>query len=153
MDNWLALFDGQTRYFLDITDSPVKPDVLRFRGREALSEPFRWDIEFTTPQGNIAPEEVLMKYASFRMRNGKNVHGIVTRLEWLSTTADQSHYRLRLSSRLALLGYTRQCRVFQNQSVPEVVEQVLRGRGLEGPDFELRLERTYPAREIITQWR
>ncbi|MEG5985677.1 type IV secretion protein Rhs, partial [Enterobacter kobei] len=65
-DNWLALFDGQTRYFLDINDSTVKPDVLRFRGREALSEPFKWDIEFTTPQGNIAPEQVLMKYASFR---------------------------------------------------------------------------------------
>jgi len=58
-----------------------------------------------------------------------------------------------LSSSLALLGYTRQCAVFQNQSVPEVVEQVLRRHGLEGPDFELRLERSYPARELITQWR
>jgi Uncharacterized protein conserved in bacteria len=37
--------------------------------------------------------------------------------------------------------------------LPEVVEQVLRGHGLEGPDFEFRLECTYPAREIITQWR
>ncbi|EKK3958905.1 type VI secretion system tip protein VgrG [Salmonella enterica] len=153
MDNWLALFDGQTRYFLDINDSSVKPDVLRFRGREALSEPFKWDIEFTTPQANISPEEVLMKYASFRMRSGKNVHGVVTRLEWLSTTRDQSLYRLTLSSRLALLGYTRQCAVYQNQSVPEVVEQVLRKHGLEGPDFEFRLERTYPPRELITQWR
>lgn len=152
MDNWLALFDGQTRYFLDIFDSPVKPDVLRFRGREALSEPFRWDIEFTTPQANIPPEQVLMKYATFRMRSGKSVHGRVTRLEWLSTSKDQSHYRLTLSSRLALLGYTRQCAVFQNQSVPEVVEQVLRRHGLEGPDFEFRLARTYPPREIITQW-
>ena len=35
MDNWLALFDGQTRYFLDINDSTVTADVLRFRGREA----------------------------------------------------------------------------------------------------------------------
>ncbi|MEB6118071.1 type VI secretion system Vgr family protein [Enterobacter roggenkampii] len=153
MDNWLALFDGQTRYFLDINDSPVKPDVLRFRGREALSEPFRWDIEFTCLQANIPPEQVLMKYATFRMRSGKNVHGRVTRLEWLSTSRDQSHYRLTLSSRLALLGYTRQCAVFQNQSVPEVVEQVLRRHGLEGPDFDFRLERTYPPREIITQWR
>ncbi|EAR7757185.1 type VI secretion system tip protein VgrG [Salmonella enterica] len=153
MDNWLALFDGQTRYFLDINDSSVKPDVLRFYGREALSEPFRWDIEFTTLQANIPPEQVLMKYASFRMRSGKNVHGVVTRLEWLSTTRDQSHYRLTLSSRLALLGYTRQCAVYQNQSVPEVVEQVLRKHGLEGPDFEFRLERTYPPRELITQWR
>ena len=153
MDNWLALFDGQTRYFLDINDSSVKPDVLRFRGREALSEPFSWDIEFTTLQANIPPEEVLMKYASFRMRSGKSVHGMVTRLEWLSTSQDQSHYRLTLSSRLALLGYTRQCAVYQNQSVPEVVEQVLRKHGLEGPDFDFRLERTYPPREIITQWR
>ncbi len=153
MDNWSALFDGQTRYFLDINDSTVKPDVLRFRGREALSEPFRWDIEFTTPQTNISPEQVLMKYASLRMRSGKNVHGRVTRLEWLSTSKDQSRYRLTLSSRLALLGYTRQCAMFQNQSVPEVVEQVLRRHGLEGPDFEFRLERSYPARELITQWR
>ncbi|PRW41222.1 rhs element Vgr family protein [Enterobacter roggenkampii] len=94
-----------------------------------------------------------MKYATFRMRSGKSVHGRVTRLEWLSTSKDQSHYRLTLSSRLALLGYTRQCAVFQNQSVPEVVEQVLRKHGLEGPDFEFRLERTYLPREIITQWR
>ena len=153
MDNWLALFDGQTRYFLDINDSTMTADVLRFRGREALSEPFRWDIEFTSGQANIPPEQVLMKYATFRMRSGKNVHGMVTRLQWLSTSKDQSHYRLTLSSRLALLGYTRQCAVFQNQSVPEVVEQVLRQHGLEGPDFEFRLERSYPARELITQWR
>ncbi|WP_048973998.1 type VI secretion system Vgr family protein, partial [Enterobacter hormaechei] len=152
MDNWLALFDGQTRYFLDINDSTMTADVLRFRGREALSEPFRWDIEFTSGQANIPPEQVLMKYATFRMRSGKNVHGMVTRLQWLSTSKDQSHYRLTLSSRLALLGYTRQCAVFQNQSVPEVVEQVLRQHGLEGPDFEFRLERSYPARELITQW-
>ena len=153
MDNWLALFDGQTRYTLDITDSRVTPDVLRFKGREALSEPFRWTIDFTTPQNNLAPEEVLMKYATLRMRSGKAVHGIITRLEWLSTTADQAHYRVELSSRLALLSRTRQCRIFQNQSVPEVVEQVLRQHGLEGPDFEFRLERSYPARELITQWR
>ncbi len=93
-----------------------------------------------------------MKYASLRMRNGKNVHGIVTRLEWLSTSKDQSLYLLTLSSRLALLEHTRQCVVFQNQSVPEVVEQVLRKHGLEGADFEFRLERAYPSREIITQW-
>ncbi|ELU5513623.1 TPA: type VI secretion system Vgr family protein [Escherichia coli] len=152
MDNRSAFFDGQTRYFLEINGSAVKPDVLRFRCREALSEPFRWDIGFTSRNANIPPEEVLMKYASLRMRNGKNVHGIVTRLEWLSTSKDQSHYRLTLSSRLALLEHTRQCAVFQNQSVPEVVEQVLRKHGLEGADFEFRLERAYPSREIITQW-
>ncbi|MEE9683464.1 hypothetical protein V4841_05425 [Lelliottia amnigena] len=32
-----------------------------------------------------------------------------------------------------LLGYTWQCAIFQNQSVPEVVAQVLRKHGLEYP--------------------
>jgi len=153
MDNWLALFDGQTRYTLQINDSPVTPDVLHFHGREALSEPFSWTIDFTTPPADIAPEQVLMKHATLRMRSGKAVHGIITRLEWMSTTADQSHYRVVLESRLSLLSRTRECRIFQNLSVPEVVEQVLRQHGLEGPDFDFRLERTYPARELITQWR
>lgn len=100
MDNWLALFDGQTRYTLAINDSPVQPDVLKFTGHEALSEPFRWTIDFTTPQNNLAPEDMLMKYATLRMRSGKAVHGIITRLEWISTTADQSYYQVVLSSRL-----------------------------------------------------
>ena len=81
MDDWLALFDGQTRYLLEINDSPVKADVLKFTGHEALSESFHWDIDFTTPQANIPPEQVLMKYATLRMRSGKAVHGILTRLE------------------------------------------------------------------------
>ncbi|WP_265327755.1 contractile injection system protein, VgrG/Pvc8 family, partial [Enterobacter cloacae] len=114
MDNWLVLFDGQTRYTLEINDSPVTPDVLKFTGHEALSESFRWTIDFTTPQNNLAPEQVLMKYATLRMRSGKAVHGIITRLEWISTTADQSHYQVVLSSRLALLSRTRQCRIFQH---------------------------------------
>lgn len=43
--------------------------------------------------------------------------------------------------------------MFQHASVPEVVEHMLRKHGLEGADFEFRLERTYPPREVITQWR
>lgn len=153
MDNWNALFDLSPRFSLAITDCPLRPDVLNFRGREALSEPFCWTIEFTAPPGEIAPEQVLMKYASLRMRTGREVHGVLTGLERISTNADQSHWRVKLESRLALLSRTRQCAVFQNQSVPEVVEQVLRRHDFTGPDFDFRLERTYPPREVITQWR
>ncbi|WP_193323313.1 type VI secretion system Vgr family protein [Erwinia endophytica] len=153
MDNWLALFDGQTRYTLEINDSRVTPDVLNFQGREALNAPSQWRIEFTTAQNDVVAEEVLMKYATFSMLSGRVVQGILTAFEWLGTTADQSHYSVTLSSRLALLGQTRRCAVYQNLSVPELVEQVLREHGLEGADFEFRLEQTYPQRELITQWR
>ncbi|KAB0891040.1 type VI secretion system tip protein VgrG [Cronobacter sakazakii] len=141
-----------SRYHLDINGCPVNPDVLIFRGREALSEPFSWRIEFTTPH-TVPREDALMKYARFDMNGLKTIYGAITRLEWLSTNADQSHYAVTLESRLALLSRTRRCAIFQNQSVPEVVEQVLRAHGLEGPDFEFRLSREYPYRDIITQWR
>ncbi|MCG0456234.1 type VI secretion system tip protein VgrG [Enterobacter cloacae complex sp. ECC445] len=143
---------GQSRYSLHINDSPVQPDVLRFRGREALSEPFSWNIEFTVPPGDIAAQDVLLKYASLRMRNGKEVHGIITFLKCLCTSADQSRYAVRLESRLALLSHTSRCAIYQNMSVPELVEHLLRRHGLVGVDFDFRLERQYPVREPITQW-
>ncbi|EBV9190160.1 type VI secretion system tip protein VgrG, partial [Salmonella enterica subsp. arizonae serovar 18:z4,z23:-] len=63
------------------------------------------------------------------------------------------HYALTIVPRIALLGYTKGSEIYLNQSVIEVVEQVLRKHGLEGPDFEFRLSREYPSRELITQWR
>ncbi len=39
--------------------SPV--DVLTFEGREQLSTPFRYDIQFTSTDKAIAPESVLMQ--------------------------------------------------------------------------------------------
>ncbi|HHR4013890.1 TPA: type VI secretion system Vgr family protein, partial [Salmonella enterica] len=153
LDNWLALFDGQTRYRLEISDSILKPDVLNFHGREALNTPFKWRIEFTTPQKGITREDAMLKYATLSMLSGRVVQGIITGFEVLKEAVDQTHFAVTLSSRLALLAHTRRCAVWQNVSVPELVAQVLRSHGLEGADFEFRLERTYPVRELITQWR
>lgn len=153
LDNWLALFDGQTRYRFEINDSILKPDVLNFHGREALNAPFKWRIEFTTSQKGITREDAMLKYATLSMLSGRVVQGIITGFEVLQVTGDQTHFAVTLSSRLALLAHTRRSAVWQNVSVTELVERVLRSHGLEGADFEFRLERTYPVRELITQWR
>ncbi|EPE0990513.1 type VI secretion system Vgr family protein [Cronobacter sakazakii] len=146
-------FSVASRYTLEIAHSRVRPDILNFHGREALSEPYEWRIEFTAPQSDLAPDDVLLKYASLKMLSGRVVYGVITRFEWLGTSADQTHYAVTLASRLALLSLTRRCAVYQNLSVPELLEQILRAHGLEGPDFDFRLERSYPQRELITQWR
>ncbi len=142
---------GQNPYRLEITDSTVSADVLRFRGTEALSRPFSWRIEFTSTRV-VSAETVLLKFARFSLRNHKVVQGVITGLEWLSTNADQSHYAVTLASRLALLSRSRRCAIYQNVSVPELVEQILRRHGLEGPDFAFQLTGEYPVRELITQW-
>ncbi|WP_312241238.1 contractile injection system protein, VgrG/Pvc8 family [Pantoea sp.] len=140
-----------SHYALIIHDSPITPDVLRFRGTESLSRPFSWHIEFTTPQ-KVREEEALLKYARFDMQGRKRVHGVITGFKRLSANPDRSHYGITLESRLSLLSRSRRCALYQRLSVPEVVEQVLRSHGLEGPDFDFMLKRAYPARELITQW-
>ena len=66
---------------------------------------------------------------------------------------DDTRYAMTIVPRIALLEYTKGNEIYLNQSVTEVVEKVLRKHGLEGPDFEFRLSREYPSRELITQWR
>ncbi len=66
MDFAEAITDtGQSRYSLHINDSRAESDVLRFRGREALSAPFSWRIEFTTSQDDIDGTDVLKNTPPF----------------------------------------------------------------------------------------
>ena len=92
LDNWLALFDGQTRYRPEINDNVLKPDVLNFRGRETLNAPFEWRIEFTTPQKGISRQDAMLKYATLSMLSGRVVQGIITGFEHLQETMDQAHF-------------------------------------------------------------
>ncbi|TMR09407.1 hypothetical protein, partial [Escherichia coli] len=45
--------------------SPV--DALTFEGREQLSPPFRYAIQFTSSDTAILPEPVLMQHGAFRL--------------------------------------------------------------------------------------
>ncbi|EQC4542672.1 type VI secretion system Vgr family protein [Cronobacter sakazakii] len=83
----------------------------------------------------------------------RSVYGVVQSFRRVSTSADETHYTLRLVPRIALMHHTRHSEIYLNQSVIEVVENVLREHELEGADFEFRLLREYPERELITQWR
>ncbi|WP_254894425.1 type VI secretion system Vgr family protein, partial [Klebsiella pneumoniae] len=83
----------------------------------------------------------------------RTVFGVVESFRRISTSNDDTRYAMTIVPRIALLDYTKGSEIYLNQSVTEVVEQVLRKHGLEGPDFEFRLSREYPSRELITQWR
>ncbi|HAP0328114.1 TPA: type VI secretion system tip protein VgrG, partial [Escherichia coli] len=82
----------------------------------------------------------------------RTVFGVVESFRRVSASNDETRYALTIVPRIALLNYTKGSEIYLNQSVTEVVEQVLRKHGLEGQDFEFRLSREYPPRELITQW-
>ncbi|MGX4746778.1 type VI secretion system Vgr family protein [Providencia rettgeri] len=149
----LTAFLAHQPYQLEIQDVGVDIDILKFEGVEKLNAPSSWQIEFTSASDSISPEQMLLKPATFNTGTNKRVSGVITRLQWLSTSADQSHYAVLLEPRLALLSHTKRSAIYQNDSVIEVVEKVLQYHGFEGADYEFKLEHQYPERELITQWR
>ena len=153
---------GISRYKLDVHECPHFLDVFSFQAEEKLSEPWHYTVRVTCTTSDIASESLLLKPASFTFQipafTGapatpvRTVFGVVHTFQRLLTSADETHYTVKIVPRIALLQHTKRSEIYLNQSVTEVVEKVLRSHGLEGPDFEFRLSLSYPARELITQW-
>ncbi|HAI2458029.1 TPA: type VI secretion system tip protein VgrG [Escherichia coli] len=142
--------------------SPV--DVLTFEGREQLSTPFRYDIQFTSSDKAIAPESVLMQDGAFSLTAPpvqgmpvqtalRTLHGVITGFKLLSSSRDEARYEVRLEPRMALLARSRQNAIYQNLTVPQIVEKILRERHqMRGQDFVFNLKSEYPSREQVMQY-
>ncbi|MCQ5473079.1 type VI secretion system tip protein VgrG [Pantoea brenneri] len=141
-------------------------DVLAFEGDEALSTPFSYRIEFTSPDHAISKEMMLMKAASLTLQAPvdqgygikeqqavRTLQGVVSGFERLSTSKDETRYALTLQPRLALLNRSHQNVIYQDMSVPQIVEKILRERhSMRGQDFLFSLSQEYPRREQVMQY-
>lgn len=166
MSSVKSLLFSHNHHLLSVKGCEAGLDVLAFEGDEALSQPFRYRIEFTSADHAISKEMMLMKAASLTLQApvaqgfGINVQqpvrviqGVVTGFERLGTSRDETHYALTLQPRLALLNRSHQNAIYQDQSVPQIVEKILRERhGLRGQDFLFSLTKTYPRREQVMQY-
>jgi type VI secretion system secreted protein VgrG len=140
------------------------PDVLSFEGREHLSQPFCYDIQFTSRDKTLEPEAVLMQDGALSLCAPpvqgmpvqvplRTLYGVITGFKQLSTSRDETRYEVRLEPRLALLARSHQNAIYQNQSVPQIVEKILRERhGMLGQDFVFTLTGEYPSREQVMQF-
>ncbi|WP_112289532.1 type VI secretion system Vgr family protein [Rahnella sp. AN3-3W3] len=161
----LPFFD-HSHHKLAIRGSSAQPDVLSFTSLETLSKPFHYDIEFTSADRAIDPKSMLMKDASLTLQAPvadafgvsvqqpqRVIQGLITAFKRLSTSKDESHYEVRLQPRLALLARSHQNCIYQDMSVPQIVEKILRDRhDMRGQDFIFTLSKEYPRREQTLQY-
>ncbi|HHY1665099.1 TPA: type VI secretion system Vgr family protein, partial [Escherichia coli] len=162
-DSIVQQLSGLSRYRVHVHECSHFLDVLRYSAVESLSQPWRYDVVVTCSSADIACDALLLKPASFTFQTPvsdgtpalplRTVFGVVESFRRISASNDETRYALTIVPRIALLNYTKGSEIYLNQSVTEVVEQVLRKHGLEGQDFEFRLSREYPSRELITRWR
>ncbi|AVS67484.1 type VI secretion system tip protein VgrG [Paracidovorax avenae] len=131
-------------------------DALNFRelrGREELSQVFSLDIDLLSEDKSIDPKALLGKSATVVVETEgggrRYLDGIVTRFG----TQGQDHrfyaYRLRLQPWLWLASRKSDFRIFQNKSVPDIIEEVL---GAYGYPMEKKLSRSYRTWEYCVQY-
>ncbi|MCQ4393089.1 type VI secretion system Vgr family protein [Enterobacter roggenkampii] len=166
MSNNPPLRFSHNHHLLSVKGCDAESDVLAFEGDEALSTPFSYRIEFTSGNHAISREMMLMKPGSLTLQAPVDqgygikvqqpvrvIQGVVTGFERLGTSKDETHYALTLQPRLALLDRSHQNAIYQDMSVPQIVEKILRERhGMRGQDFLFSLSKEYPRREQVMQY-
>ncbi|EPW1716944.1 type VI secretion system Vgr family protein [Enterobacter hormaechei] len=157
---------SHSHHLLSVKGCDAGLDVLVFEGDEALSTPFSYRIEFTSTDHAISKEMMLMKAASLTLQAPVDqgygikiqqpvrvIQGVVTGFERLGTSKDETRYAVTLEPRLALLSRSHQNAIYQDMSVPQIVEKILRERhGMRGQDFLFSLSKEYSRREQVMQY-
>jgi type VI secretion system secreted protein VgrG len=145
-------------------ESPFGEDVLLFgemEGEEGLSRLFRFRLDLLSERSDLSFKDILGKSVTLEMElpDGKSryVNGIVSEFYQLSAgdplSSDNllSRYRAIVVPALWLLTQTADCRIFQNKSVPDIVEKILEDGGVK--EYKLSLKGSYPVRDYCVQYR
>lgn len=162
----LPLRFSHNHHLLAVKGCESELDVLAFEGDEALSKSFSYRIEFTSADHAISKETMLMKASSLTLQAPVDqghgikmqqpvrvIQGVISGFERLSSSKDETHYAVTLQPRLALLDRSHQNAIYQDMSVPQIVEKILRERhNMRGQDFLFSLIQEYPRREQVMQY-
>lgn len=150
------MFDpvNETPFRLDVAGLSDAFEVLAFTGREAISEPFAFEVDLLIDDATIDLASLLYRSASLHFGpSGNSVHG---QLHELFQRDHESNVRLchvRLRPKLACLAQRFNQRIFSGRSVPQVLDEVLRQHGIAGHARRFELSGKYPPRDFCTQYR
>lgn len=132
-----------------------------FHGSEGISCLFNYELSLLSENQGIAFEEIVGTVVTVAIDlpgGGKRFfNGIISKFAQTSgrgTSGDDtrvSNYRATMVPWFWLLGRSAESRIYQHLSVPDIAEQIFKEHGF--PDFQLKLQGSYPKREYCVQHR
>ncbi len=148
-------------------DTPLGKDELlptAFRGTEGMSRLFSFEVVAVSHNQAITFEKIVGKSVTLavRLQDGTERYftGIVNRFSQAGTSHQQdkevhfTEYRATVVPWLWLLTLTENSKIFQDKSVPDIVEAVFQKRGFQkGKDYAFRLRGSYDKRVYCVQYR
>lgn len=130
-----------------------------FNGIDAMSRLFSYEVELFSENNNIDFSQIIGKPITINLMltdgSDRYFHGIVSRFSHYSrkggTTMHLSTYRATIVPWTWLLTRTTDSRIFQNMSVPEIVEKIFREKGFS--DYSMEVQETHDKRVYCVQYR
>lgn len=159
----LRAFTHQTRLIRLAT--PLGADALLvecLRGVEGIDRCYSFDVTVLSADPAIALSSLLGQPALIELESTQGgaprvFHGHITAAENQGADGGLARYALTIGPWLEFLRHRRDSRVFQNQSVPDILSSLFsgwRGRGTLVADwrFDLQDPSAYPARSLTCQY-
>ena len=126
--------------------------VLAFTGKEALNQPFAFELELISEQPDIDLGSLLHHTAYLDMGQGAGIHGFIDRLAQGEAGKRLTRYHLCLRPQLSYLAHRTNQRIFQHLTVQDIISRLLEEHGIQGDAYRFQLNASYPERDYCTQY-
>ena len=128
-------------------------EVIEFKLDEGLSQPFKLDLKLASFDAELDFGTLLDKPALLTIWRGdtpvRYVHGLISSLTQGDTGFRRTRYSVVVEPALARTRLCSNWRIFQQQTVPQILDTVLKAHGLN--DVEQRLSYDHQPREYCVQ--
>jgi type VI secretion system secreted protein VgrG len=144
---------NQTHFSLTIEGVSHDLQVLEFNGREAISQPFEFELELVSERPDLDLESLLHQAAFLAFdQAGHGVHGQIYRAAQGESGKRLTRYHVTLRPQLAYLAHRTNQRIFQHLTVEKIISQVLEEHGIQANAYQFQLGSIYPEREYCVQY-
>ncbi|RWD38638.1 type VI secretion system Vgr family protein [Mesorhizobium sp.] len=138
-----------------VVQTPVGADLLTFThlvGRDEISRCLAYKVGFVSNSPDIDPLKMLGGAVSIEGESDPKrwFSGLVSEFRLTRIEDRLAYYEAVIRPWLWFLGNTTDCRIFQNMSVIEIVEEIFSKYST--AKFEKRLQGSYPPREYCVQY-
>jgi len=148
--------EANTAWFTLHLNGRTDFEVYAFTGRETICRPYEFTLELvhSSSREELAPfigAPALLTIAD-RSGQGRLVHGLVREMKRLRRGNHLTHYECVIVPRLWFLEQTRNHRIFQHKSVPEIITRILGEQNFTAESFAFKCFHKYPSREYCVQY-
>lgn len=145
-------------YRLIAIDTVLGKDVLLlqgFQGQDGVSRLFSFELMMHSENRSISFESIVGKKATITVKlpdkSERYINGIIASFSQGGATPEFASYHATLVPWFWFLTRTSDCRIFQNMTVPDIIQKLFQEHGF--ADFKNKLHGSFKPREYCVQYR